>query len=148
MAKRYPLKHVATRDPFTVGPLTGKQAQYAEQFCKGLAKPHKYYHKLPQVQDAILNIQKKSQALTAYDITKEVAECDKAMDFAYERKHQLGVCKALELKLKLNGMLVDRTEVTQVGLKEALELAKSRAQGRLVVLNGGRDGAADGSGRV
>ena len=118
---------VRTMESHAIGPLTAKQAKYAEEFVNGKCKVNRYYHPLPQVQQAIQNIQVKAQSLASYGLYKALDDCDKAAEFAYEKGNSMAVVKAIELKSKLAGLLVEKHEIITVSLKDALDLAKSRA---------------------
>ena len=119
-----------TAESHTIRPLTKKQEQYARNIVLGKANRDYRWDKLPQVQQAIEDIRKQSRALVAYDLSRAMFSCEKAIDFAYKKENPMAVVKGTELICKLAGLLIEKHEVLTVSLKEALQLAKERADSR------------------
>lgn len=126
------MPHLATLEKTQVRPLTKYQIQYAEgrALGKDRCKKHPKWDKLPQVQQAIHDIQSKSRALIAYDLSIAMADCDKAADLSYACNQPMALVKAFELKAKLAGLLIEKHEILTVSLTEALAEAKRRAESR------------------
>ena len=55
-----------------------------------------------------------------------MGEAKDAMDFAYKTDNASAYVKAVELRSKLSGLLIDRVEVFTMDLKGALDKAASR----------------------
>lgn len=69
----------------------------------------------PAVTDAIKAAQKKVMEEGEYNLKKAMAECEDAMNFAKETKNANALAKAVELRTKLNGLLVEKHDIKQVG---------------------------------
>ena len=108
-------------------PLTKLQIQYVSNRSKGIGNRNTRLDKLPQVQQAIKDIQQQTQAVMAYDLSKAIGCCERAVDFAYEKGNPMAVVKGTELICKLAGLLIEKHEIITVSLKDALDLAKSKA---------------------
>lgn len=59
----------------------------------------------------------KIQAKGVYNLEKAMREADDAIEFARSTKNANAYVKAVELKSKLNGLLVEKHEVKQVGFQ-------------------------------
>ena len=55
------------------------------------------------------------QEKSGYNLEKAMKEAEDAMDFAKETKNANAYVKAAELRAKLNGLLIDRHDVRQLG---------------------------------
>ena len=73
-----------------------------------------------------------------YDLTTAMKECEDVIAFARQHKNSMAYCKAVELRAKLSGLLIEKVEVVSVDLTDAL----ARAEARL--LNGVQGPAAHG----
>lgn len=52
-----------------------------------------------------------------YNYARAMGECDEGIAFARETENAAAMAKFVELKTKLSGLLVDRSEVKQVGFQ-------------------------------
>lgn len=64
----------------------------------------------------------------AYDASAAMKECAEAIAFAKQHKNANAYVKAVELRAKLSGLLVERIEVFSMDMKGALEMAKRRVR--------------------
>jgi hypothetical protein len=65
----------------------------------------------PDVAARIEAARQELRAVTGYDAKAAVAELDRNITLARANKSDMAVARLLELKLKVHGLLVDRTEV-------------------------------------
>lgn len=129
------MSNTRTQDEGMVRPLTKHQIAYAERRAKGEGKRDPRLDKLPQVQALIRDIRDRASATAAYDVSKAMVECDQACSFAYEKGNAMALVKALELKAKLAGLLIERIQVETVDLTAALNAARERAEARVKLVN-------------
>ncbi len=61
-----------------------------------------------------------------YDVTAAFAEIAEFIEFAKARKNPMAVFKAVELKARLAGLLIERREIVTVDITGALEDARRR----------------------
>lgn len=96
----------------------------------------------PEIVAAIEAEKAKIREHTLYDVDKAMAETDKAIEMSRETRNPAAMVKAIELRAKLNGLLVDRrADVTDdLNLAEALAAAKRRAPASMGNLERGADG--------
>jgi len=66
---------------------------------------------------------------TLYDCAAAMADIAEAEAFARLNKSAMAVSRLVELRCRLNGLLVDRIEVKTVDIGSALEEAKRRSSG-------------------
>jgi len=71
-------------------------------------------------------IRAETRAITAYDAATAMAEALDVITFAKENKNAMAYCKAVELRARLSGLLIDRVEVVTVDLTGALRAAETR----------------------
>jgi phage terminase small subunit len=101
-------------------------AGYSASFSRVAA--HRVSEK-PAVVAALEAIHSDARREAVYDLTKEVAEIDKAILFAYAQKNSMAIAKLLESKDKLFGLYIDRYQEVPVDLKGALDEARTRTFG-------------------
>lgn len=77
-------------------------------------------------QDYLATLRNKSQAITGYTVAKAMIETDHAIEFAREKGNAMAIVKAVELRCKLSGLLIERIHVEKVDLTEALRQADLR----------------------
>jgi Terminase small subunit len=100
-----------------------RAAGYSDSYAKVAA--HRLQKK-PAVAAAIEEIRKKGCEMAAYDLSRAMAEAQEVITFAKQNKNSMAYCKAVELRAKLSGLLIDRVEAVVVDLRGALEQAKTR----------------------
>jgi phage terminase small subunit len=88
-------------------------------------------HVYPQVRAAIELARRNSAGQAAYNYDSAMADADRILTDALACGDGSAAVKAAELKMKLSGLLVDRSrvEIATVDIKAALEEAKRRAFG-------------------
>ncbi len=117
------------RRKFALGIARGLSArQAAEQagFSRSYAKKSRRLLKGSAVASEVRRAQTVIQEVAVYDVTAAMVEIDAAMMFAKLHRQGMAVMKLIELKAKLNGLLVERHEIVKLDLRAALEQAKSR----------------------
>ena len=133
-----------------IHPLTKAQEQYARDIVAGKRKRNYAWDKLPLVQQAVKDLQQQANALICYDLSKAMRSCEHAVQFAYDKGNPMAVVKGTELICKLAGLLIEKHEVLTISLKEALDLAKQRAEERRkqqpLQINPSQPAAEDGGG--
>ncbi len=83
----------------------------------------------PYVMERIAEARKEIQDLTKYDAQKAMAELDDAVQQARTNKQGTALVRAIELRAKLNGLLIDRSVVdvhSRVDLRGVLDAANAR----------------------
>ena len=123
-----------------------KEARYAAGIIKGLTKKQaaieagfsvsvaehsaNKIHEKPAVQAAIEQARTEIRAAGVYGHTEAMAEASEAIAFAKKHGNSMALVKAIELRSKLSGLLIDRAEVkvAVVDVRAALEEAKARVQ--------------------
>ena len=69
------------------------------------------------------------RAKTLYTVETAMTELDAAMAFAETHKSAMALSRLIEIRCKLNGLLVERLEIkSYVDIGQALEEAKRRAR--------------------
>lgn len=104
-------------------PAAAKSAGYSDSFAKVAAYR---LGKKPEVAQAIASIQTEGRRLACYDVTVAMREANDAAAFARANKNSMALVKAVELRAKLSGLLIDRVEVVAVDLTGALQRAEAR----------------------
>ena len=89
----------------------------------------------PAVQRYLQSVRNRVCAKIAHTVIEAMQEAADTMQFAKEKGNPMAYCKAVELRAKLSGLLIEKHEVVSVSLTEALALAKQRAQSRLVLVS-------------
>lgn len=87
---------------------------------------------LPAVRTAVESIQTEGRKAAVYDLTRAMAEAQDVINFARAQKNSMAYCKAVELRAKLSGLLVERVELGTLDLRAALDQARSRVLARVV----------------
>lgn len=85
----------------------------------------------PLVKEYLSSIQSRAAALVSHTVAIAMQEAKDGMEFARKTENATAYVKAVELRAKLSGLLVDRVEVFSMDLKGAL----NEAQNRLVQIN-------------
>src|ERR1051325_6967019 len=88
-------------------------AGYSESFSR--VASHRLM-KLPSVAKEVEAIRHRAREIVSYDVTVAMQEALDALNFAKEKGNAMAYCKAVELRAKLSGLLVDRVEVAYVDL--------------------------------
>jgi phage terminase small subunit len=70
---------------------------------------------LPEIQAAIDETRKKIQAKAGYNLERAMTEAEEAIEFARQTDNANAYVKAVELRSKLNGLLVEKVDVRQSG---------------------------------
>ena len=104
----------------------GWSASYARK-ASGLLKN-------PSIRQAIDAIQAEARTVAVYGVVEAMREAGKAMQFATQHKNANAYVKAVELRAKLSGLLIDRVELVTVDLSGAIERAQHRVLSGLVTL--------------
>jgi hypothetical protein len=71
-------------------------------------------------------IRQKGREMAAFGLVEAMREADDAATFAREKGNSMALVKAVELRSKLSGLLIDRVELVPVDLVAALERAERR----------------------
>ena len=100
--------------------VAAKQAGYKQKTSASQALKH------PLLQQYLSTIQSKTCVLAAYKAADAMQEAKQAMEFAYKTDNANAYCKAVELRAKLSGLLIERVEVVTVDLSGALQQASQR----------------------
>ena len=119
--------------------ITPKMMKYAELLATGMpqgqaAREAGYKSKCsstdlaknPAVQRYLSALQNRVCAIVAYKVADAMQEAADTMQFAKEKGNPMAYCKAVELRAKLSGLLIDRVEVFSADLKGALAQAETR----------------------
>ncbi len=91
------------------GAESARRAGYAPTNAAGTASR---LLKEPAVMEALDKVRNASQAVATYNLEAAMAETDMCIKFAEATKNANAMVKAVELKSKLSGLLVDRHEIT------------------------------------
>jgi hypothetical protein len=89
------------------------EAGYAERSARSQANRLLYHS--PVVKAALAKEQKKLQEKTGYSAEEGMKEAGQAMEFAKETGNANAYVKAVELRAKLNGLLIDKHDIRAVG---------------------------------
>jgi phage terminase small subunit len=95
------------------GTRAAKVAGYPENGAAQQA--HRLLKKTPVVIDAIAQAKKDFSTKHEYTLDKAMKEAEAAIEFAIQTKNANAYVKAVELRTKLNGLLVEKHDVRQVG---------------------------------
>ena len=118
--------------------MTAKQAKFAEILASGVTHGDARKqagissgaaHRALQnaaVQQYLSVIRSESRAIAAYDLATAMQEALDVIAFAKKHENAMAYCKAVELRAKLSGLLIDRVEVFSMDLKGAIEKAEHR----------------------
>lgn len=119
--------------------ITPRQQQFADLLASGLSlteasKQSGYKSKTsaweasknPHVQQYLATVQSQIRATIGHTVQMAMQEAAEVIAFAKEHDNPMAFCKAVELRAKLSGLLIDRVEVFSMDLKGALDQAKQR----------------------
>lgn len=119
--------------------ITPKQQRYAELRAQGRTQGQAaleagFHSKTgayraernPIVRGYLNEIQRNAAVRVGYVVATAMAEAKDAMSFARETENATAYVKAVELRAKLSGLLIDRVEVVSMDLKGALAMAEAR----------------------
>lgn len=90
-------------------------AGYSPKQASSLAKKFIRTDKAPLIQEAIKEIRTKAIDGGVYNLKSAMAECDEGIAFAKETGNANAYAKLLELRSKLNGLLVEKHDVRMSG---------------------------------
>ena len=91
-----------------------------------------------KIKQAIAEARTAIGAATVYDGVAASKELDTVIAFARETKNATAMTRAIEIRLKLHGLLIERVQMTTIDIAGALAEARARAaqtytpEGRLV----------------
>lgn len=80
----------------------------------------------PRAQEYLERLQLQSRAIVGYTVATAMEEAAQSMIYAKEKGNAMAYVKAVELRCKLSGLLIDRIQVEKVDLTAALEAAQAR----------------------
>jgi hypothetical protein len=119
--------------------ITPKMQRYAELRAQGLTQSKaaleagysakqagNKIERNPFVQRYLSNVRSNVQARVCHTVEIAMDEAKDTMQFAREKGNPMAYCKAVELRAKLSGLLIDRVEVFTADLKGALLEASKR----------------------
>lgn len=119
--------------------ITPKQQRYAELRAQGRTQGQAaleagFHSKTgayraernPIVRGYLNEIQRSASVRVGYIVATAMDEAKDAMGFARETENATAYVKAVELRAKLSGLLIDRVEVVKMDLKGALVMAEAR----------------------
>jgi hypothetical protein len=94
-----------------------KQAAIEAGYSPASAKhtAHRLLYESPKVKAALAKEQKKLQEKTGYSAEEGMKEAGQAMEFAKETGNANAYVKAVELRAKLNGLLIEKHDVRAIG---------------------------------
>ncbi len=90
------------------GAEAARRAGYRESNARGRASA---LLKDPLVQEELERRRTALREMTAYDVGHAMGELDSCMEFARETKNAGALAKAIELRTKLSGLLIERRDV-------------------------------------
>jgi phage terminase small subunit len=95
----------------------GTKAAIAAGYSEGNAKKTAYLllHKNASVMAAVDEARKALAEKAQYSIERAMREAEEAMAFAKEHKNPNALVKAVELRSKLNGLLIEKHDVRALG---------------------------------
>jgi phage terminase small subunit len=79
------------------------------------AKSAKRLMEIPDIKAALEKVKKEIMDSTKYDALAAQAELNDAIEFARTTRNATALVRAVEMKMKLNGLIIDRSEQKQVG---------------------------------
>ena len=91
---------------------SARLAGYAEAYCRNASER---LLKQPAVKQAIDRARARLREATEYDQRAAMQELDETIAFARETGNATAMARAVELKAKLNGLLVERREDLHLG---------------------------------
>lgn len=91
----------------------------------------------PAVAEALAEIRQEGREQAVFGIVQAMAEADSAAQFARLHKNPMAFVKAVELRAKLSGLLIEKIEVFSADLRGALDAAKLRVVNALALPDGG-----------
>lgn len=95
------------------GAASARAAGYSHKNARNTA--HRLLHKDEKVIAAIAEARKNLSEQTSYELIDAMREIDKDLERARDCKQMTAAAKLLEMKMKLNGLLIDRQDVRQIG---------------------------------
>jgi hypothetical protein len=119
---------------FVEGLLSGLSAAAAARqagYGKGYAERSAALLRTPTLEG-----QNQVRATTLYTVKVAMDELEEAMDFARVHKSAMALSRLIEIRCKLNGLLIDHVEIkSTVDIGSALLEAKQRSNGVLQIAN-------------
>ncbi|MGN6728233.1 MAG: terminase small subunit [Rhodanobacteraceae bacterium] len=109
--------------------MTAKDAAIAAGYSKDRARSHAYdLVRHPQIRAELDKIAEKAREETAYTIAEAFREAGEAIEHAKEKGNPNAHVRAVELRARLHGLLVDKLEVKAEPVDIAGALAAARAR--------------------
>ena len=102
-----------------------RAAGYTEAYAKEAARRLDSH---PLLRQEIEGIQAEVRTRAVYSLETAMGEAKDAMEFAHKQKNAMAYCKAVELRSKLSGLLIDRVHIEKVDVSGALREAEDRVQ--------------------
>lgn len=99
------------------------KAGYSLSYAK---KATQRLNQLPSVAKEVALIQAKGREAAAYTLATAMQEAQDAANFAKLHKNSMAYVKAVELRSKLSGLLIDRVQVEKIDITAALLEAQAR----------------------
>lgn len=112
--------------------LSARKSAMQAGFSTSYAKKSRRLLKRSTVAAEVRRAQTVIQEVAVYDVTAAMVEIDAAMKFAERHRNAMALTKLIELKARLNGLLVERHEVVKIDLRQALEDAKARVLAHII----------------
>lgn len=133
--------------------LTDKQQKFVEHLSRGLTSraaalaagysssysmvaAHRLKRK-PAIAAAIEAVRKEGMQQAVYGLVDAMKECEEVIEFSKKHNNSMAYCKAVELRARLSGLLIERVEVFTADLRGALDAAKLRVVNALALPDGG-----------
>ena len=109
--------------------LSSQQAALKAGFSPSYAKAvgHRL-GRLPAVQAAVAEVRKAGREAARYGLVEAMQEAQQVIEFAKAHRNAMAFCKAVELRTRLSGLLIERVAVERVDLAQALADAKARVR--------------------
>lgn len=111
---------------FVASGMNTQQAAKAAVFSPSYARKSSRLLRHPAIAQAIAAIRSEARTVAMYGVVEAMREASDAAAFAKASKQSMALVRAVELRAKLSGLLVDRVEVVNVDLRGALERAQVR----------------------
>ena len=111
--KRLTPKHLEFIRHYTSG-ASAHQAALAAGFSPGYASHAAALLKNPKIQAELKTMGDKVREQTLYDATAATAELNEAIEFSRSTKNATAAVRAIELKMRLNALLVERIDSRNV----------------------------------
>ncbi|MCM3901640.1 MAG: terminase small subunit [Pyrinomonadaceae bacterium] len=122
---------------FVARGLSAQEAASKAGFAPSTARKASRLLRHSLVAPAIAQIRAEARKQSCYSVVEAMKEAEECLRFSKEHKQCMAYVRAVELRSRLSGLLIDKVEIVSVDLTKALAEAEQRVLGPIDVTPAG-----------